>query len=407
MQKRRTSLSTPGADGEDDASCCVTLGDDSGKTPVGTGMQISLLARNLGLFAIIVGCQTGCGSWLAVVPNGAIEQRIEGIAEEVSDTRSHILRVVSESWGMIDRPVVRSVSSSEPLVLHVDKSGGVRCVSRGSAVVTVQTRHGAARQRVQCDVKTCLVLSVGGFGALSQVGAVSELQRRGLTFDCVYGNSMGAVLGAIYAGAPERPLSHSFELLLGHYEALTRADVKEELSGLGIVKYAARRIVDKIRGQRTIIVPILSNDRLRRAVDRALDGRSFGKLPVAFATSHKRVTDEGPQLIVQRKGNVAAAVSSSANHPLLGGKLNLKRVDPGIDSLEAVPIAAACKFSGPASLFVLNASGGASVIPRGTTCGVTEVVLPVDGDKRSLVDGVLRKKAYFSGRQRVLAAFGP
>ena len=346
----------------------------------------------------------GCGtlrSWLG----GPVVVQLEGLPEVVTDSRPHLLRArIGGEDG--EGPAIDAVTSSAPHVLQVDAQHRGRCLSSGAATLSATTARGIAKTTVRCQVRACLVLSVGGFGALSQVGAVSELQRRGLRFDCAYGNSMGAVLASLYAGHPDKPLQDSFEGLLAQYVELTKADAKEKLSGFGIVKYAAQRIVDKIRGQRTIIVPMLSNDRLRRAVDAMLQSRTFEQLPVPFATSHKEVDDEGPHLVVQRQGNVAAAVASSANHPLLGGKLELQRVDPGIDALEAVPIASACRFAKDAALWVLNASGGPSVVPAGMGCAVQELVLAADGDKRALTDPEMRKEAYNSGKKQVAALLG-
>ncbi len=47
--------------------------------------------------------------------------------------------------------------------------------------------------------KSALVLSGGSARALSHLGVIQEIERRGLRFDLIVGTSMGAVIGCLYA----------------------------------------------------------------------------------------------------------------------------------------------------------------------------------------------------------------
>lgn len=50
---------------------------------------------------------------------------------------------------------------------------------------------------------TCVVLSVGGFKGVAHSGALRSLREHHLTVDCVVGNSMGALVAALYATDPD------------------------------------------------------------------------------------------------------------------------------------------------------------------------------------------------------------
>src|SRR6266498_3696375 len=64
---------------------------------------------------------------------------------------------------------------------------------------------------------TCLVLSVGGADGVAHLGAVAALKAARLPVAAVVGNSMGAVVGALYASAPAEDTEQRFRALVRAY----------------------------------------------------------------------------------------------------------------------------------------------------------------------------------------------
>ncbi|MGH7126815.1 MAG: patatin-like phospholipase family protein, partial [Stellaceae bacterium] len=81
-------------------------------------------------------------------------------------------------------------------------------------------------QESRSSRRTCLVLSVGGFKGLAHVGAIEALQERDVPIDCVAGNSMGALIGALYATAPDEDPGPRVAGFLQKYEEQSREDAK-------------------------------------------------------------------------------------------------------------------------------------------------------------------------------------
>src|SRR5258708_25408012 len=61
--------------------------------------------------------------------------------------------------------------------------------------------------------KTCLVLSVGGAKGVAHLGAIAAVKQAGLHVECVVGNSMGSLVGGLYATAPEQDTTQRFRHL--------------------------------------------------------------------------------------------------------------------------------------------------------------------------------------------------
>lgn len=66
-------------------------------------------------------------------------------------------------------------------------------------------------QETPIPEKTCLVLSVGDSKGLAHIGVIEALKEEGITIDCVYGNSMGSIIGSLYATAPPPTLGPDTE----------------------------------------------------------------------------------------------------------------------------------------------------------------------------------------------------
>ena len=72
--------------------------------------------------------------------------------------------------------------------------------------------------------RTCLVLSIGGPRGVAHLGAIAAAREAGLHVDCVVGNSMGSLVGALYAAAPAQDTEALFRRFSDAYVAETKSD---------------------------------------------------------------------------------------------------------------------------------------------------------------------------------------
>ena len=74
---------------------------------------------------------------------------------------------------------------------------------------------------------TCMALSVGGADGLVHVGAIQAAKDAGVDITCVAGTSMGALIGALYASAPDTNLEERVSKLLKRYSrSVKRASLR-------------------------------------------------------------------------------------------------------------------------------------------------------------------------------------
>jgi predicted acylesterase/phospholipase RssA len=220
--------------------------------------------------------------------------------------------------------------------------------------------------------RTCLVLSVAGPKGNAMAGAVEALQAKGYRFDCVYGNSMGALVGALFVSHPAASVS-------GRYRSFVEA-ARADRGAFSVASLGAmvRRLLAHALGapaDRERMDPVV----FERTLADWTDGATFESLPMSFATSYASLTDDRVEIVVVRTGSVAAAVTRSTAHPRfleLGHSSTLTSVDPGIDPASRVPVDDACATFGPADLVVVNASG-ARLDHAPSRCSVVEVVVDV------------------------------
>src|SRR5437016_654118 len=70
--------------------------------------------------------------------------------------------------------------------------------------------------------RTCLVLSVGGPAGVAHIGAIAAVKEAHVPIDCVVGNSMGALVGSLYATAPGEDVDARFRAFIGAYSDATK-----------------------------------------------------------------------------------------------------------------------------------------------------------------------------------------
>jgi predicted acylesterase/phospholipase RssA len=242
------------------------------------------------------------------------------------------------------------------------------------AVLALAAASCSARRAVRAPEarRTCLVLSVAGPKGAAMAGAVEALQAKGYRFDCVYGNSMGAIVGALLASHPGASISGRYR----NFVEAARADGTGDL--LARAGGVVRRFLGHVMGVHDgyeRIDPAL----FERTLADWTDGATFESLPVPFATSYALVMQDRIEIVVARQGRVANAVTRSAANPRLfelGHSSTLTAVDPGVDRKARVPAEDACDTFGPADLVVVNASGS-PLSGAPARCGVVEVVVDV------------------------------
>lgn len=237
---------------------------------------------------------------------------------------------------------------------------------------------------------TCLVLSVGGADGVAHLGAIAAVKQARLPISCVVGSSMGALVGAVYASAPEADTRARFEGLVRAYVAATEADARRKGWALALLFGAAAKLLDD--GELASLLAAgggyllglttgakLDRDRLVRVMDRYFDGRDIETLPVAYAALYQRRQGSGVTLETARAGRLAEAVGGSVANPFLFPQLDVGRaaaLDPGADRAAATPVEEACRLFPGANLLAINVTGQPAFYSARMTCPLREVAIP-------------------------------
>lgn len=246
-------------------------------------------------------------------------------------------------------------------------------------------RRGAVRRAPE---RTCVVLSVGGVKGLAHLGALDALVARGTRVDCVVGNSMGAVVGSLYASAPGADLRGRYRAFIAAYERETKGQVAERgavgatlgvlavlLSGGALAPALVVGALGAAGGAAT--VPKLSHERFTHVLDTFYRGARVEQLPVPFATFHQRPTAQGLERVTVTEGPLGDAVAASAANPFLFTDATLERIDPGADRVSAVPVHDACALFPGARLIALNVTEEPAFYRSDQGCEVREIRVDV------------------------------
>lgn len=237
--------------------------------------------------------------------------------------------------------------------------------------------------------RTCLVLSSGGTRGVAELGAVAAIQEARLPVDCVVGTSVGALVGALYASAPDQNTTARFHRLTDAYvseterEAATRgvgaglalAAVASVFSG-GVLAPATAALGGYLLGAST--TTRADRGRFERVLDAQLGGARIESLPKPFATMHHERAGEGLRLVIDRSGDLAQAVGASIANPFVFQDVDVTSapaLDPGSDRLAATPVDDACRLFPGSNLLVVNVSGTPAVREAGARCPVREVLI--------------------------------
>lgn len=240
--------------------------------------------------------------------------------------------------------------------------------------------------------KVCLTLSVGGTQGLAHIGAIDALVDAGQKIDCVFGNSMGALIGGLYASAPSAPIKDRYLKFMNDYVALTQAE-KEKAVNDGIVfgSLIMLAATGGTLGWETLggamvggavgnsNEPRIDHDRFQANLDAFLDQMDLSSTEIPYGTSYKERKGQGVQLLLPRRGKLATAISNSVANPYIFPKLKLDRIDPGVDRLSSVPVTDTIKVFQPDRIIAVNAS--AQSVEYGPTGSIVveEITIPPIG----------------------------
>ncbi|MDH5414632.1 MAG: patatin-like phospholipase family protein [Flavobacteriaceae bacterium] len=212
--------------------------------------------------------------------------------------------------------------------------------------------------------KICLVLSVGASKGLAHIGVIDALKEEGIPISCVYGNSMGSIIGSLYATAPSANLKVRYKEFIGKYEEVTKREVAQRglLFGLGVLALSGGTVGwESVLGGATlgaVSVEKFDFDRFKGVLNDYFAHALIERLPMPFATSYQMKQGQGMDLVVVQQGNLADAVSKSANNPFMFKSANFDDpLDPGADRIAAVPIEDAVRLFHPTQVIAVNVTG--------------------------------------------------
>jgi predicted acylesterase/phospholipase RssA len=238
--------------------------------------------------------------------------------------------------------------------------------------------------------RTCLVLSVGSFRGVAHLGAIQRVKESDVRIDCVVGNSMGALVGALYASAPAQDTTARFRTFRNDYERTSRADASDRGFGTGLlvglltIATGGTAALALGLGAGGYVAGASSVDpvnhaRVVRVLQRQLGSSNIEGLSIPFVTGHAEREHDGLRARYVTRGNLAQAVGDSIANPFLFGDVNIRaaqRLDPGGDHEDAVPVDEACRRFPDSRLLVVNVTGRESLRTAGMNCPVVEVMVP-------------------------------
>ena len=241
------------------------------------------------------------------------------------------------------------------------------------------------------------MLSVGGPRGVAHLGAIAAARQAGIPIGCVVGNSMGALVGALYAAAPGQDTEALFRRFSETYVAETKSEAARNGAigavigsavgaalgaalgkGVGSKEAAAGAVIGAGGGfalgaEQT---SKLDRDRLVRVMDGLLGGARIEALPVPYATTFQQRTGNGLSVVVARTGPVADAVGKSIANPFIFSNLDVVaqgQVDPGADRASMTPVDEACRLFPDANLLAINVTDEPAFYRAEMRCPLREV----------------------------------
>lgn len=243
--------------------------------------------------------------------------------------------------------------------------------------------------------RTCLVLSVGGPAGVAHIGAIKALQEAKVPIQCVVGNSMGALVGGLFASAPAEDPDVRFGRLIADYLQETEQDARSGIVNSAVYLTSGRAGVLKRIG-------VINYDRFHRTLRSFLGTLRIEDLSPSFATFYAEGTPTGVTMQKVVGGILADEVARSIANPLVFPGLPIKTgsaLDAGADRMSAIPVEDACKLFPDASLIVVNVAGEPIVTTAGMKCPVREIRIepPRVGAEEALLPGPVHDRLVQAG----------
>jgi NTE family protein len=272
--------------------------------------------------------------------------------------------------------------------------GGATAGVLALALVASALATGCAHKPPSFDPKTrqtCLVLSVGGAKGVAHLGAIAAAKQAGIHVDCVVGNSMGSLVGGLYASAPDKDTTERFRHMAAAYVAASRLQAGENGLLLGAVLGAVAAAVTDNKVAPIVaagggfalgagLTSTMDRDRLVKVLNGEFGGVAIEALPVRYATSFQRRAGDGLELVVAKEGNLAATIGKSLANPYIFDNLDLAKtpdIDPGADRAAMTPVDEACRLFPGANLLAINVTDQPAFYRGDMTCPLREVRVPV------------------------------
>jgi predicted acylesterase/phospholipase RssA len=296
----------------------------------------------------------------------------------------------------------------------------VRAALLAAVLALAACAHGPAAPRRP----TCLVLSVGGPDGVAHLGALAAIRDARLPVAAVVGNSMGALVGALYASAPAEETGPRFRRLLDAYVAESEREARRNGVGLALLFGAVAAVASGGEPATTLLAggggfllgtqatAKLDRDRLVRVMAAAFGGARIEALPLPFATFYQRPNGAGVELVAARSGDLAEAVGGSVANPFLFPGLSVRdasALDPGADRAAATPIDDACRLFPKAEILAVNVTGHPAFYSPGMRCPLREVTVAPQGVSAEdlLRAGPGFERAVAAGYRAMAAALSP
>jgi NTE family protein len=172
------------------------------------------------------------------------------------------------------------------LVLAMVLLGTAACVGADEEFSGKRAPRFEARSPAIPAPRVALVLGSGGHRGFAHIGVLKALTEKGIRPDLIIGSSVGAVVGALYAGG------------------MSPAEIEKLAYRLNSLDFFEFRMLfgKPATGRAT-----------QDFVSRHVQGRMIEELPIAFAAAATRVRDSS--LVLFNRGDTGVAVRASAASP--------------------------------------------------------------------------------------------
>jgi predicted acylesterase/phospholipase RssA len=234
------------------------------------------------------------------------------------------------------------------------------------------------------EKKICLVLSVGGSDGIAHIGALKAINYLNINPNCIFGNSMGALIGSLYASNPNNSYKETYSDLMESYvQYITELKINEAKTN-GILGGMALALINPFLGIAggLAIAENSANSVDERSIElfesflnHYFNRATIESLPIEFGTSYYRKNGQGVELVIEKTGNLSSAIIGSISNPYIFNLKDNNKIDPGIDRTSSTPISDTCSTFQPDIIIAINVTGKNSVYDKTIKCKVIEIKL--------------------------------